>query len=211
MDNDAKKELILNTAVSLLAKNGFAKTTLDDIAHALGMKKSSLYYYYENKEALIEDVINHEQSRVCFMLNDAIKSEKGLFEKLSLYETVKFEHVRQSVKLHVVNASVLLEFKSKMLEHLNILHEKETVMMQQVFDDAVKKKEIIKCDTKLIAKTILSVSESLRHREFFYSTFSMNYKLDFENALGEMINTIKLILNGILVNKKLDFNIKEKK
>jgi AcrR family transcriptional regulator len=62
---DSKKELILNTALSLLAKNGFAKTTLDDIASALGMKKSSLYYYYQNKDALLQDVIDREQQRFC--------------------------------------------------------------------------------------------------------------------------------------------------
>ncbi|MHC1739406.1 MAG: TetR/AcrR family transcriptional regulator [Ignavibacteriaceae bacterium] len=202
MDNDAKKELILNTAVSLLAKNGFAKTTLDDIANALGMKKSSLYYYYENKEALLRDVINREQVHFCSMLKDAIKDRENLADKLIYYETVKFEHVAQSVKLHLVNANVLLEFKSKMFEQLDIIREKELKMFQEVFDDAMKKKEIVKCDTKRIAKTLLSISEALRHREFYYSTFSMNYNMNFENARDEMILTIQLVLNGILVNKK---------
>lgn len=45
---DSKKDLILKTARGMLARHGFAKTTLDDIANALGMKKSSLYYYYDN-------------------------------------------------------------------------------------------------------------------------------------------------------------------
>lgn len=202
MDNDSKKELILNTAVSLLAKNGFAKTTLEDIANALGMKKSSLYYYYENKEALLQDVINREQTHFCSMLNTAIKYRKSLAEKLIYYETVKFEHVAQSVKLHVVNVNVLLEFKSKMFAQLDIIRAKELKMFQQVFDEAMKKKEIVKCDTKRIAKTLLSISEALRHREFYYSTFSMNYNMNFENARDEMILTIKLVLNGILVNKK---------
>lgn len=202
MDNDTKKELILNTAVSLLAKNGFAKTTLDDIASALGMKKSSLYYYYENKEALLRDVINREQIHFCSMLKDAIKDRETLADKLIYYETVKFEHVAQSVKLHVVNANILLEFKSKMFEQLDIIREKELKMILEVFNDSVKKKEIIKCDTKRIAKTLLSISEALRHREFYYSTFAMNYNMNFENALDEMILTIKLVLNGILVNKK---------
>ena len=40
---DRKKGIILDVTKKLIVQYGYAKTTLDDIAGALGIKKSSLY------------------------------------------------------------------------------------------------------------------------------------------------------------------------
>ncbi|BDQ03100.1 TetR/AcrR family transcriptional regulator [Ignavibacterium sp.] len=196
---DAKKELILKTARELLAKNGFAKTTLDDIAQALGMKKSSLYYYYSNKDALIEDVMNHERDNFCLLIEDALKSDDSTINKIINYERAKFEYVAETIKLHEISTSVLFEMKSKMFEQIQIIHKKEIEMLKKVLDEGIKKKEIKKCDTHRIAELILTLSEALRHREFYFASFSINKKIDFSKAIDDMIFAIKLIFDGLKV------------
>lgn len=196
---DAKKELILKTARELLAKNGFAKTTLDDIANALGMKKSSLYYYYSNKEALIEDVMNHERENFCLLINDALNSEGTTIDKIINYEKAKFEYVAETIKLHEISTSVLFEMKSKMFDQIQIIHKKEIEMLRKILDEGIRKKEIKKCDTKRIAELILTLSEALRHREFYFASFSINKKIDFTKAVDDMIFAVKLIFDGLKV------------
>lgn len=196
---DAKKELILKTARELLAKNGFAKTTLDDIANALGMKKSSLYYYYSNKEALIEDVMNHERENFCLLINDALNSEGTTIDKIINYEKAKFEYVSETIKLHEISTSVLFEMKSKMFDQIQIIHKKEIEMLRKILDEGIRKKEINKCDTKRIAELILTLSEALRHREFYFASFSINKKIDFTKAVDDMIFAVKLIFDGLKV------------
>lgn len=196
---DAKKDLILKTARELLAKNGFAKTTLDDIANALGMKKSSLYYYYSNKEALIEDVMNHERENFCLLINDALNSEGTTIEKIINYEKAKFEYVAETIKLHEISTSVLFEMKSKMFDQIQIIHKKEIEMLRKILDEGIRKKEIKKCDTKRIAELILTLSEALRHREFYFASFSINKKIDFTKAVDDMIFAVKLIFDGLKV------------
>ncbi|MEJ5261309.1 MAG: TetR/AcrR family transcriptional regulator [Ignavibacterium sp.] len=196
---DAKKELILKTARELLAKNGFAKTTLDDIANALGMKKSSLYYYYSNKEALIEDVMNHERENFCLLINDALNSEGTTIDKIINYEKAKFEYVSETIKLHEISTSVLFEMKSKMFDQIQIIHKKEIEMLRKILDEGIRKKEIKKCDTKRIAELILTLSEALRHREFYFASFSINKKIDFTKAVDDMIFAVKLIFDGLKV------------
>jgi len=200
---DSKKELILNTALSLLAKNGFAKTTLDDIASALGMKKSSLYYYYQNKDALLQDVIDREQQRFCNMLSSAVEADLPFLDKLIKYETVKFNIIADHIKLFDINTSLLLELKSRIFEKRDELQGKDLNMLKGMLDEAVRKKEIVKCDTYAVARNIITISSSLRHNEFYHSAFLMNYKMDFDNALEEMIFNIKMIFAPILTNKKL--------
>lgn len=79
--NDSRKEIILHTARDLLIKNGFAKTTLDDIANAIGMKKSSLYYYYSNKDSLFDDIMMREEKYFCSLVAEALKKSETVLTK----------------------------------------------------------------------------------------------------------------------------------
>ncbi|HMN48854.1 MAG TPA: TetR/AcrR family transcriptional regulator [Ignavibacteriaceae bacterium] len=196
---DTKKELILQTAREILARNGFAKTTLDDIAIALGMKKSSLYYYYSNKDSLLEDVMAREEEYFCSMIESTLKKSETAIDKIINYEKAKFDYIKETIKLHEMSTSIILEFKSKLFEHIKSIHKKEIEMLKSILDDSIKNKEIKKCDTKKVAELILTLSEALRHREFYFASFTVNKTIDFTNAVEEMIFAIKLIFDGLLI------------
>lgn len=201
LTNDTKKELILQTARELLAKNGFAKTTLEDIANALGMKKSSLYYYYSNKDSLFEDVMELEEKSFCLVLKDALSKSGTAIDKIISYEKAKFEYIREKLKLHELTTNIILELKGKLFEHIKSIQKKETEMLKQILDDSVKKNEIKRCDTKMVAELILTLSEALRHREFYFASFTVSKSVDFTKAIDEMMFAIKLIFDGLLINQ----------
>ena len=46
------REELVEVAVELFARNGFAGTSIRDIADAVGRSVSNVYHYFENKEAL---------------------------------------------------------------------------------------------------------------------------------------------------------------
>jgi AcrR family transcriptional regulator len=48
---------ILNAAAKLLRRNGYASTSLRDVAAATGMKAGSLYYHFASKEEIAETVM----------------------------------------------------------------------------------------------------------------------------------------------------------
>jgi TetR/AcrR family transcriptional regulator, cholesterol catabolism regulator len=48
---------ILNAAAKLLRQNGYASTSLRDVAAATGMKAGSLYYHFASKEEIAETVM----------------------------------------------------------------------------------------------------------------------------------------------------------
>ncbi len=53
VDKKVKKDQIIGAAVQVFAKKGFAKTTINDIAHAAGIGKGTVYEYFSNKEEII--------------------------------------------------------------------------------------------------------------------------------------------------------------
>jgi len=56
-DYDDKRAAILAGAAKLFAADGFDRTSMNDIAQALGLSKALLYHYYRAKDELLFDVI----------------------------------------------------------------------------------------------------------------------------------------------------------
>ena len=48
---------VLDKAAALFASQGFAATSLKDVAEAIGLSRSSIYYYYPSKDALLAELI----------------------------------------------------------------------------------------------------------------------------------------------------------
>jgi len=196
-DAESKKEIIVKTACALLAKYGFAKLTLDDIADSLGMKKSSLYYYYDNKDALLEDVMRREQERFFALIHDALATANSTFDKIVSYEKAKFDYLRNTIKLQEISTSILLEIKNKVFNQINVIHEKEIDMLTKILQEGIAKKEIRKCDAHRIAELILALSEAHRHRELYFASFNIGTTIDFSHALDEMMFALRLIFDGL--------------
>lgn len=53
----ARKELILRSAAKVFAAKGFSSATVRDIADEADILSGSLYYYFDSKEAIVEEVL----------------------------------------------------------------------------------------------------------------------------------------------------------
>ncbi len=54
-----RRELILNTALELFARQGISHTTIDQIAKKAGISKGLIYNYFTSKEILLEEIIKN--------------------------------------------------------------------------------------------------------------------------------------------------------
>ena len=48
------RKAILDAASKLFIERGLGGTSMQDIAEALGLTRTAVYYYYRNKEAILE-------------------------------------------------------------------------------------------------------------------------------------------------------------
>jgi len=58
------KENIIDTAVQLFREKGFEKTSMQDIASALGISKGGIYHHFKSKKDIIETVRKNKANRV---------------------------------------------------------------------------------------------------------------------------------------------------
>ncbi|WP_324274928.1 TetR/AcrR family transcriptional regulator [Blastococcus brunescens] len=59
-----QRERIRLAAVQLFTRQGFAGTSMKQLAHALDMVPANLYNYFSSKEAILFDVLHHQLSKL---------------------------------------------------------------------------------------------------------------------------------------------------
>ncbi len=82
---------VIITAGHIFSRYGFKKTTMEEIAAALKMGKSSIYYYFSSKEDIFEAVVLHEANVLRNELTTAIKSVESPVDKLKNYVFVRMK------------------------------------------------------------------------------------------------------------------------
>jgi AcrR family transcriptional regulator len=85
-----RKKIII-TAGQIFSHYGFKKTTMDEIAGALKMGKSSIYYYFKSKEEIFEAVVLYEANLLRNELTTTIKSVDSPVEKIRNYVFVRMK------------------------------------------------------------------------------------------------------------------------
>jgi AcrR family transcriptional regulator len=64
-------EGILDRAAALFARRGFAKTSVQDVADAVGLSKAGLLHHWSSKDALYAAVLSHAAAAGCHLLDAA--------------------------------------------------------------------------------------------------------------------------------------------
>src|SRR5690348_1047515 len=70
---DRSREEILDAARRVLVRNGIAATTLDAVAKEVGVTKTTLYYYFASKDALLLEVIFGTIQAHALAVHDAVE------------------------------------------------------------------------------------------------------------------------------------------
>jgi AcrR family transcriptional regulator len=85
------RKKVIVSAGKIFSRYGFKKTTMDEIARALKMGKSSIYYYFESKEEIFEAVVLWEANILRNELTTAIKSVESPTDKMRNYVFVRMK------------------------------------------------------------------------------------------------------------------------
>jgi len=84
-------EIILITR-KLIEEKGYDDLEMSDIAKAVGVKKSTLYYYFKNKKDLFLKTIEYDFLELKNLIQDRIKSKTTPSDKLKTMVTVFVEY-----------------------------------------------------------------------------------------------------------------------
>ncbi len=91
VNKEEYRKKIISTSGQIFSRYGFRKTTMEEIAAALKMGKSSVYYYFKSKEEIFEAVVLHEANMLRNELTTAIKSVESPVDKMRNYVFVRMK------------------------------------------------------------------------------------------------------------------------
>lgn len=120
MQNNRKKELILDTMQQLMNETNAQSISISDIAQKAGIGKGSIYYYFRSKEEILEAVIERSYS-------DAIAKAEELVQAPGLDALTKMEIIfrtcrESSMELLRQEAGNYFELQQSALMHQQYIH-----------------------------------------------------------------------------------------
>lgn len=199
-----EKEKIILFANEKFFKDGFHKTSMNEIASELKISKKTIYKHFSSKEELIDEVLRYFTLNVKSKVLPAINTNKNAIEKLF---DVLFELAKISEK---ITSKILTEFKLHMPKQWQEIDSFRTKMMygnlSKIIEQGKKEKLFVDYPTAIIMNVLVSSLRSIVNPEFILQN---NFSV-YEAAK----NGFKIIISGILTEKgRKIFNkvIKEKK
>ena len=196
-----KRTEILSAAQKCFARHGFAKTTMEDIAQAVGMKAGSLYHYYEGKETMFREVITHEADQMLDWLQQVVAKQKSVERKILSYMSGRLEYFRKVANLLDVSIQVLVEVKPLLDKIYKDVMKREIAFLSGIIQQGIDEGQIRSCDSTRVADGILAVSESLKFKGIHSSSGASAAEVDFAAADRDVNYIVKLILEGLTISK----------
>jgi AcrR family transcriptional regulator len=194
---ELKKDQIKTAALRCFSQYGFNKTTMDDIANSIGMKKASLYYYYKNKEAVFCEMIESEVKTFISKAEEKVSNVKSATNKLFLLVKLETEYFQEKVGTFDLSVSTIIEAQPILNETMEKVRRKDVDLWAKVINEGIDKGEFRKCNAKKIADTIRTVLDSIKFREFQISKVFSAADIDYNKIKRTGKEMIDLIINGL--------------
>lgn len=197
-----KREQILKVASSLIAKFGYSKITLDDIARVLKIKKTTLYYYYRNKDQIIEEVVRSEKSKYLKALQEHLAQKQETCAKIQEYIKTKLDYLKEALNLYDFSTSAFLELSIKIHSIIKETHAEEVKILTSIINDGITKKELVPCNATKIAESIVAISEAIKYKELYTANLPYMNDMDFDKVENDINYILGLVFEGLKPKKE---------
>lgn len=185
--NQQFKQDIIETAQKVFSRFGLKKTTMDDVARLLNKGKSTLYYYFENKEELFIAVIAKEVEVVRKYMQAEINKGASAQEKLRYYALGRMQCISKLLNFYGALKDDYLKHYAFIQKMRKQYDEEEIATLRAILKEGADKGEFVIEDLDLTASAIT------------YAIKGLEYPWAIEADSGKLEKNIDTML-GILFN-----------
>jgi AcrR family transcriptional regulator len=158
------KDEAIQAAQKLFQQYGFHKTTMEDIAKAMGRGKSTLYYYYKSKDEIFLAVIMQEIEDVFKTTKKAIEKVNNAEEKLKVYFSTSLKTIKSKAFLYKILKGEILDNLSQVNILVKKFNTKEVLSIKEILLMGINNNEFtdsLREDIDLLAYSTVSALRSL--------------------------------------------------
>ena len=135
------RQTIIEAAKVVFQKWGLYKSTMEDIAKETGKAKSTLYYYFKNKEEIFEQVVRQELDEIIFNSLNSIQDLTSTREKLKKFITAMLNEVKNTISIYSLVKGEI-GGNSKFIDSIHQqIYERVKKIIKEILDSGLSKKE----------------------------------------------------------------------
>lgn len=157
------KQKIQQAAFKCVARYGFEKTTLDDIAQEVGLNKASLYYYYKNKEDIFLDITSSATRAFLETLKQGTLAVSGGIEAQTRHFLLErsMYYVRMVAQTHI-SEETLLQVEHLFWEQIKDVQVQEQEFLGQLLQQAIDRGALKLFEAPRMAQNLVALSEAIK-------------------------------------------------
>lgn len=202
--NKPTKEKIFDTSIDLFSQKGFDAVSVREIARKVGIRESSIYNHYQNKEAILDAIIDHfiselsQSSQTTDETNNLISQGPEAFFEIGgrtfieRMSSVKNEKIWRIIAIEIFhNEKIRKFFRKELLEE-------PLKGWENIFSMMMEKNLIKPCNPQTLAYEYFSFAIFL-----FFEYYVLRYHEEFDSfmdlALEKMANHAEFLLKAIKI------------
>jgi AcrR family transcriptional regulator len=144
---DVIEQQILGAAKRLFQVHGLHKVTMDDVAKAIGMGRSSLYYYYKSRDEIFDAVINIDIREMLSAITIAVKKAKTAEQQIHAFFFSKLEVLRERRSFYNtldmgMDADEISQFNKTKIIHHRLIMKLEGELLNEILTGGIKSGEL---------------------------------------------------------------------
>lgn len=182
---------IVGIARRIFARYGFRKTTMDEIASASQMGKSSIYYYFKSKEEIFRAVVEFEARMLKERLGRVIDKINSPPERLEAYILFRLQIVKTLENFYAALNEETLSQMVFILEIRRNFEIEEQELVSKILEDGMEQDIFQLSSSKIGAIAISTMMKGLEVPLLLDEA----HKTDREELLEDLI---RVLLYGIL-------------
>ena len=186
-------DLILDAADRLLARYGYKKMTIDDLAHEVGIGKGTIYLHFRSKEEIVLSHVDRIVERVLEPLKAIAQSDAAPAAKIREMLITRVMFRFDSVQHYTESISeVLRDLRSALLERRERYFELEADLIATVLKEGQSARAFRRQDVAETARALVVATNSLL--PFSLSTRELGKRKDVEQGVQRIAD---LLVHGL--------------
>lgn len=186
----AIRDAIIDSARYVFSRFGYRKATMDSIARAARKGKSSVYYYFKNKEEIFLAVVEKEANAVKEEIRNAISSTADPKEKLTIYVLTRMRVIYRIARFYS-------SFREEYLQEYDFIQRFRENL------DRYETKQILDILREGIKKGIFSIPDPLMAASYFVTAlkgfeYLWGTEEDIEKLQKKTEMMLEMLYRGIL-------------
>jgi AcrR family transcriptional regulator len=188
------RDLILNAVDLLLARYGFNKMTMEDVAREVGIGKGTIYLHFPSKEELVLSHIDRIAETVVRKLSEIAGSSESPDRRLRKMLVLRVLHRFDSVSHYSQNLSDLLSsIRAALIVRRQAYFEKEAAVFEDVLREGARTGSLDCIDPHAISFVLIQSTNSLL--PFSLSPGELGRREEVEGEVGRIAD---LLIKGLI-------------